>query len=158
MVHLSDPVGIIERMHTNIETVWTSGDPWRDLTEELDDLGDWTAISRSGTARLVRNRQTIRMPLEGGNRLVLDGQWNPVARLIVTPCGIVYDGLLGDWSVGTQLWVVLTGVQPAWNTTALGRQILDRVVARELPEAPGHPAEPCGARYCHVRLPGLPAL
>lgn len=136
-----------------METIWTSGEHWRDLTDELADLCEWTAISRSGTARLVRHGQTMRIPLEGGNRIILDGRWNPVSRLTVTPCGIVYDGQLGDWSAGTRLWAVLAGSQPEWNRTTFGRRLLDRVIAREQPDTTvGHPVEPCTGYYCPQRF------
>lgn len=152
--------------------LWRSGDPWRDLGQDLDGVDAVTVISRSGTARfldLAAGRHN-RLGLEGGHAMWLDSQWRPLDfgpgpggwAIAITPCGL---NVLGgfDWAMGTSLWAVLEGLWSAapaidgtadWTTTALGREILDAIVAGQPPTyGPGHPDEACGAAYCrHGRV------
>lgn len=74
-----------------------------------------------------------------------------------TPCGVSLLGAL-DWAMGTPVWAVLEGLcstAPAvggsieWTATAIGRDILDRVLAGERPTyGPGHSESGCGALHC----------
>jgi hypothetical protein len=147
--------------------LWRSGDAWRDLGPALDGVDAVTVISRSGTARFLdlAGGRHNRLSLEGGHVMWLDSQWRPLDSgsgpggwgLAITPCGL---NVLGgfDWAMGTPLWAVLDGLWSAapaiggiaeWTATALGREILDAIVAGERPVyGPGHPDDACGAAYC----------
>jgi hypothetical protein len=123
---------------------------WRDLTAEAVDAGAVTVISEHGTARFIdfNRRRHIREPLEGGNTLVGDRAWLPLDYAEITPCGVVL-GCPQVW--GTRLRLVFGGIVDEWLSTGLGRAAVSAAVRNEEPSSPGHPAEPCGARYCAVR-------
>lgn len=147
--------------------IWRSGDPWRDLADDLDGRAGVTVISRSGTARFLdlAGGRHNRLPLEDGRPMWLDTQWRPLEvgsgpggwETTITPCGPNIVGVL-DWAASTPLWAVLDGLWSAapdiggttdWTDTSLGAEIVDTIGRGELPDSgPGHPTEPCGALLC----------
>jgi hypothetical protein len=130
--------------------LWADGDPWRDLTGEAAAAGALTVISEHGTARFIdfaRHRH-IREPLEGGKALLGDWVWLPFDYAEITPCGVV---LARPEFWGTPLRLVLGGIVDEWMDTEPGRAAVTASVSRRAPMSAGHPAEPCGARYCTIR-------
>ena len=129
--------------------LWQDGDPWRDLTEDVDAAGAVTVVSQNGTARLVdtAERLQLRLALEGGHSMLGDAQWQPYRMLKLTPCGIVIHGD-SYWARGTPLRLVLVGVLPRWMDSPHGRAAVEALIARRRPSSPNHPAKPCGAAYC----------
>lgn len=136
------------------DVVWGDGDRWRILNAELAAGGAATIISETGTARFIDfdRRRHIREPLEGGNAIFGDWSWMPFAQVAVTPCGIVLDHP-EFWARSTRLRLVFAGFVDEWMTTPAGREAVRAAVRRIPPTSPGHPVEPCGARYCPRRRP-----
>lgn len=157
--------------------IWRAGvDDWRDLSGELA-CAPFTAVSRSGTARLIDRRwgsmrvnAHLRLPLEGGHSMLEDGTrdlhgqlmgWGRLEEFRVTPCGITivepgsWIDAAGDvrgfgyWAKGTPLRVVLAGLVPQWHRTATGRAVIDEIVTgAPAGSVAGHPDRWCGALYC----------
>lgn len=105
------------------------------LTEEAENAGVVTVVSRSGNTRLLdfANGRQNRLPIEGGSVMALDGEWRPLHHARVSPCGVELRGEI-DWAMGTQLWLVLAGLVIDWHVTAIGQSVIDAIADGRRPE------------------------
>jgi hypothetical protein len=132
-----------------VNTIWRSGEQWRDLTDDVVQVGVVTVVSRSGTMRILdtaRGRQ-VRLAMLQAHRRPTDGEWTELGRWRLTPCGLVMIGLTA-WSLGTPLWLVAEGECTNWCDTPLGAEVVVAIGSQAEPFAPGHPAKRCPAVYC----------
>lgn len=140
--------------HDDPTAAWLrrDGDAWCNLTGRVAAAGTATVVSEHGTAVLidVGRRRYRRVPLEGGQGLLVDGVWVGFASFSLTPCGLVIGG--EAWYRGTRVRLVTAGLDELWLQGDFGPEVLRRVMARRAPRAPGHPASMCRARYCVRRV------
>lgn len=136
-------------------SLWRTGDPWRDLTDVVHEHDVVTAVTRNGTThvldRAAGTRQ--RIPVEGGHGLDRDFQLQRLtAVMTATPCGLVVASPgLHDIHYSTGLWALWAGKLLTWPYSPTGRHITTAILRRQDPQAPRHPAGPCGAYYCPER-------
>jgi hypothetical protein len=139
-----------------VNTIGRSGEQWRDLTDDVVQVGVVTVVSRSGTMRILdtaRGRQ-VRRAMLLGHTWPTDGEWTELGRWRLTPCGLVMIGP-ESWALGTPLWLVAEGEQWGWwCASPFGEAVAAAIKSRSEPFAPGHPANRCPALYC-PRAPSL---
>lgn len=132
--------------------LWQVGDRWRDLAAEVKEAQQATIVTLSGAARLVRWEEQgawhMRVPVEGGNQMGLDGSWGRLDVLDVSPCGVRVSEPDHTWFTSTPVVLVLRGLYPRWVESEPGRRALQLVLARTLPAAPGHPDQRCTTGRC----------
>lgn len=135
--------------------IWTSDQPWRDLTQELA-AQTTTVVSLNGTSRVLcpTGGWQMRVPLPGAHQMRRDLQRLKLFEItFASACGAYVIGVgLSDWHATTPLLAVLRGEQHAWASTEEGRITVETL--RGLSEPAGHPSQRCPLPYC--RLPTTP--
>jgi hypothetical protein len=134
--------------------LWQLGQPWRDLTPEVETFPTVTAVSLYGTARILAPvGWQMRIPLEGGRVMWRDNVRHPMSTMSVTPCGIYTTDTTGGWHQTSRLILVLAGEHPRWLLTAVGQAMFTQVRTSGW-WVDGHPEERCPARHC-IRAPDI---
>jgi hypothetical protein len=146
---VSYPVGTLPGMdEPSPQVIWRLGQPWRDLTPEVEALPAVTAVSLHGTARImVPAGWQVRIPLEGGHVMWRDLVRHPMSTMSITPCGVSTNDSMGGWHQTSRLILVLAGEHPRWLRTEVGQAVFTTVRARGW-SVDGHPETRCEARYC----------
>ena len=137
-------------MGSSGDVVWRLGDSWRDLRSDLAAVGDAvTVVSEHGTARvLAPEGWQLRVPLEGGHRILDDSRRHPLGSIVsASPCGVHTTDGVGGWHHTTPLILVVVGVQRRWLELPSGRAAFETVM-RTGWSVTGHPPHSCGAAYC----------
>lgn len=133
------------------QPIWTTGDPWRNLTAELAAAGSVTLLTKNGTAHILEAKGGVwrwaRVPKDGGHLMPGDLVWHTLlTESHVTPCGARMD-TTATWHVTTPIVLGVAGVDTDLAATPAGLAAVDAGHT-----APEHPTTVCQhTPYCRAR-------
>ena len=137
--------------------LWSYGDAWRNLTEEVRNQVV-TVMAENGTVRVLNlaDGWQQRVPIPDRHSLHLDGTRHSLTAVTwASPCGISVTGA-GHyaWHITTAVIAVVAGDHPHWATTPADLALLE---IRHDPVAQhnGHPEAACPVTYCIQNAPAV---